>query len=106
MNLPDILKQYFDAANRFDIDGAAECFTTDALVHDEEQNHHGREAIRAWIIDTTEKYHPRIEITDADCTTQPATVSASISGTFPGSPAKLNFAFTLSSGKISRLSIQ
>ena len=90
MSLPGILTRYFDAANRFHIDDASECFTL-MLVHDEERNHIGREAIHAWIEDTTQKYHSKFEVTCSESHGDVTRVAAKVSGDFPGSPIDLRF---------------
>ena len=106
MNLPAILTRYFAAANRFDADEAAECFTVDALVHDEAHDHSGREAIRAWVAETSQKYQSQVQVTAADSLGGTTQVTATVSGGFPGSPIELHFGFTIVDGKISQLHIQ
>jgi len=61
-SLPQVLSDYYAAVNDGRTDDAAACFTADALVHDESQDRQGQEAIRAWIAETTQKYHPQVEI--------------------------------------------
>jgi len=106
MSLPDILTRYFDAANRFDIHDASDCFTSVAFVHDEERDHAGREAIRAWIEETTLKYHSQFEMMHFDAHGNEIQVTAKVSGDFPGSPINLQFNFILRDGKIDKLTIR
>ena len=61
-SLPAAVTRYLEAANRFDAAGAADCFTADATVHDENQDHAGRDAIRCWVADTSRKYHPTFTV--------------------------------------------
>src|SRR5438045_1757124 len=62
-NLPSAVTRYFAAANRFDAALAAECFATDATVHDENRDYVGRDAIRSWTEETSRKYQPRFTVT-------------------------------------------
>ena len=106
MNLPDILTRYFDAANRFNIDDASDCFASDAFVHDEKRNYIGQDAIRAWIEETTQKYHPKVEVARADVHGEQVHLRAKVSGDFPGSPIELEYDITLQGEKICKLAIR
>ncbi|HXV81461.1 MAG TPA: nuclear transport factor 2 family protein [Candidatus Binatia bacterium] len=105
MILPEILTCYFDAVNRHHVDDASNCFTSDALVHDEGRDHVGRAAVRAWLEETTQKYHPKFEAMRCDANGDEFRVPAKVSGDFPGSPIDLTFDFTLVDGKIYKLII-
>lgn len=105
MNLPESISAYLAAANAFDAEAAAAHFTVDAHVHDENHDHVGREAVRAWIEDTSRKFRPQTEVVSADVHDDEVTVRNRVSGDFPGSPVELNFAFTLRDGQIARLNI-
>jgi hypothetical protein len=106
MTLPDILARYIDAANRFQIDSASGCFTADAIVQDEKRKHIGREAVRAWLEDTTQRYRPRVEVSSAEVDGENVCLKAIVSGNFPGSPIELEYNVMLRDGKICRLAIQ
>ena len=86
-----ILTRLFDAANRFHIDDAATASPPDAFVHDEERDHIGREAIHAWIEDTTQKYHSKFEVTCSEPHGDVTRVTAKVSGDFPGNPIDLRY---------------
>jgi hypothetical protein len=86
-----ILTRLFDAANRFHIDDAATASPLDAFVHDEERDHIGREAIHAWIEDTTQKYHSKFEVTCSESHGDVTRVTAKVSGDFPGNPIDLRY---------------
>lgn len=89
------IRSYFGARD-------ATYFSDDAVVLDEGHTHRGREAIAAWIAKTTAAYRPSYRlITELD----PSRVEVEVSGTFPGSPIRLHFAFTLRGEQISRLEI-
>lgn len=103
---PQVLSDYFAAANDGRIHDAAACFAADALVHDENHDHVGFDAIQAWIEDTTRKYQPKAEVDRIEAVDDAFVAVATVSGTFPGSPAQLEYTFTVRDGKIARLSIQ
>lgn len=101
-----VLSDYFAAANEGRIDDAAACFASDALVHDENQDRHGIEAIRAWIEETTLKYQPQVVVNEIAELEETFVTTGTVSGNFPGSPLALRYTFTLREGKISHLTIQ
>ena len=103
--LPQPLAAYFAATNKHDIDGMLAPFDEDASVKDESQTHYGRPAIRLWMEDTTRKYRVTIEVKSVTDEKGEIVVSGFVSGDFPGSPALLRYAFTLSGQKITRLEI-
>jgi hypothetical protein len=55
---------------------------------------------------TTRQFQPKTEILRAIESNGTFVAAAMVSGNFPGSPAELDFTFTLTDGKISNLSIQ
>lgn len=103
---PQVLSDYFSATNDGRINDTANCFAEDALVHDENQDRQGLDAIRAWIENTTREYQPKTEVASIEAVGDTFVAVATVSGTFPGSPIQLNYTFTVQNGKITRLSIQ
>jgi ketosteroid isomerase-like protein len=103
--LPDPLTTYFTAKNRHDIDAMLMPFSEEAVVKDEGQERRGHAAIREWMEETTRKYRVTVEVTDVVETDGKTIVTAMVSGNFPGSPARLRYAFTLGGGKVARLEI-
>ena len=103
--LPEPLSVYFGAKNRHDIDAMLAPFSADAVVKDEGRERVGLAAIREWMEETTRKYRDTVEVTDVAEADGRTIVTGLVSGTFPGSPAQLRFAFTLEDGKIVRLEI-
>jgi len=103
--LPPPLAAYYEAKNQHNIDGMLEPFGVDAVVKDEGQEHHGSAAIRSWIEHTTRKYRVTVDIERLETVNDRLIVSGLVSGDFPGSPALLRYAFTLSGSKIARLEI-
>lgn len=104
--LPEAIAGYWKAANAGSIDAAAAFFASDGVVHDEGQTHRGFVAIRAWIEDTTRRYHPIVVAFRSEEREGRHFVTARVSGTFPGSPLELDFVFTVRNGKIVHLEIQ
>lgn len=107
MNIPppQVITDYFAFANAGRIDEASACFAPDALVHDENNDHQGIAAIRAWIEDTTLKYQPQVEVHGIEDAVNGYATTGTVSGNFPGSPIPLHYTFTVRDGKISHLSI-
>jgi ketosteroid isomerase-like protein len=104
--LPDVLEGYFDAVNREDIDAMLAPFAANAVVKDERKTRTGRLAVREWIDEVTEKYHPRFDVEDVvDEGEETVVVTGRVSGAFPGSPVRLRYAFRLSARKITHLEI-
>jgi hypothetical protein len=103
--LPEPLSAYFAAKNRHDIDAMLAPFSEQAVVKDEGQERRGLAAIRAWMEQTTRKYRDTVEVTGAIEADGSTVVTGLVSGSFPGSPAVLHFAFTLEGGKVVRLEI-
>lgn len=105
IGLPAVIAAYWKAANAGAIQEAAGCFSPDAVVFDEGGTYTGTAAIRAWIEETTLKYHPTVEPLCLEEKDGRHHVTARVSGTFPGSPIELDYFFTLQDGRIIRLEI-
>lgn len=105
-DLPVPVAAYWAAANAGDITAAAACFASDATVRDEGHVHRGGEAIASWIAQTTQTAQPVVEPLRSTTEAGGLVVTGIVSGTFPGSPVELDFAFTLANGKISKLEIR
>jgi hypothetical protein len=103
--LPPVIIAYWSAANAARIDEAAACFGADAVVFDESRTHQGSAAIRSWMEETRRQYQPVVEPLRAEERDGRHLVTARVSGTFPGSPVELDYAFTLREGHILRLEI-
>ena len=104
--LPEPLEAYFDAVDREDMDAMLTPFAASAVVKDEGKTRTGRVAVREWIEEVTEKYHPRFVIEDVvEEGGGTIVVTGLVSGTFPGSPVRLRYAFSLNAGEITHLEI-
>jgi hypothetical protein len=56
LDVPTVISTYLAAKLGSEVDTILDCFTDDALVHDEGQDHLGRVAIRAWLGELASKY--------------------------------------------------
>lgn len=104
--LPPPVATFFAADAGADIEAFLGCFAPDAVVTDERQRHHGRDAIRAWKTGAAAKFAyvaaPFACAEDADGR---SVVTARLTGNFPGSPVDLRYRFTLEEGLIAALAI-
>src|SRR5262245_55904958 len=96
---------YFAAKNRKDVDGMLAAFAADAVVRDEGATHKGHAAIRAGMAETTRRYGVTVEPITSAQENGATIVVATVSGDFPGSPARLTYRFGLENGAISALEI-
>ncbi len=104
IQLPPPIAAYF-AADTSDTDAVARCFSESAVVIDEQREHRGRPAITRWKAEATAKYHYTSEPLAAEASGQDVTVTARVTGDFPGSPVELQYRFTLEGASIARLEI-
>jgi hypothetical protein len=104
LSLPKPIADYF-AADATDGTGVATCFTADAVVIDERQTHRGREAIGRWKTEASAKYDYDTDPVAIDNQDGRIIVTAHLTGSFPGSPVDLRYAFTLAGNEIARLEI-
>lgn len=105
ITLPAPVRRYFDASNSHDVEGAVAPFGETATVRDEGHVHTGHAAIRGWIEQTVRRYRPTAAVTDASVEGATVCVTATVSGTFPGSPVALRFVFTIAGDRIVHLEI-
>ena len=104
--LPAAVARYLEAANRFDALGAADCFTANATVHDENHDYVGQDAIRAWVAETSRKYRPAFTVMRTAVRGDDVSLAVAVSGQFPGSPVTLDYVLQLRDGKISTLTVE
>ena|ERR1700687_1322163 len=102
MTLPPPPDAYLNAEATTDTASLANCFTADAVVRDEGRTIEGLEAIEAW----KTKYQYSVEPLDVSQDGAAVTMHARLTGTFPGSPVELTYAFVLTGGKIASLEIR
>ena len=104
--LPEIIRQYFDAHDRRDTDTALLTFATDAVVHDDGQEHLGHNEIRTWLSSASARYtftRTLTGVTALDAHTW--LVTNHLEGDFPGGVVDLQYRFTLSQDHIDALTI-
>ena len=104
IHLPPPIAAYF-AADTSDANAVARCFSESAVVIDERREHRGRPAITRWKAEATAKYHYTSEPLAVDVSGPEVTVTARVTGDFPGSPVDLRYRFTLEGATIARLEI-
>jgi hypothetical protein len=105
VELPAPIGAYFAARGTFDPDAVVATFAEDAVVKDEDKEHRGHDAIRAWVRWTTDTFRPTIVPQAVESSAGRTVVSALVSGNFAGSPVTLDNAFTLAGDKIAQLEI-
>ena len=103
LELPPLFASYIDAKNAHDAPALAALFTEDGVVYDEGREIKGTDAIEAWAVDVSEKYRLTTEPTAISVSGESAVLTATVSGTFPGSPLEFRFHFTLSNGKFASM---
>jgi len=104
VELPPAVAGFFRAHNTGQTDDFTALFVADAVVHDEDREHRGA-AIKGWIDKAIAQYKPQAEVLDTAASGDELTVTAQVSGTFPGSPVRLRYHFTLKGNRIVALRI-
>ena len=105
MELPKLVKRFIETQNNYDSIAYAECFRETAIVHDEGKTHTGKEEIRQWIQEANEKYQSVMKPLKYEETGSNVTLTAEVSGTFPGSPIVLKFHLGLKNDLIDSLKV-
>ncbi|KQR72446.1 nuclear transport factor 2 family protein [Pedobacter sp. Leaf176] len=105
MNLPKLITNLIEAQNNHDGASYALLFSDTAVVFDEGQTQTGRTAIQKWIEKSNEEYQTVLKPIGYKEDENSSVLTAEISGTFPGSPAILNFNLVLHDGLIQSLKI-
>lgn len=105
MKLPENIAALIKAQNDLDSTTFASFFTAHATVSDEGSSHSGREEIKAWIQEATEKYNMHMAPVDFTQTGSKGKLTVEVTGTFPGSPAVMNYHLELDGSSISSLTI-
>jgi len=105
LSLPTVLSDLVTAQNKYDADAYAQCFTTDAIVYDEGEEHHGLFQIKSWNEATNKKYHTVLSPINFSLHGKESVLKVMVSGTFNGSPLALNYRFTIKDNKIAILRV-
>jgi hypothetical protein len=106
VELPGPVAAYLAADKANDLDLVARCFADDALVHDEDHDYRGLEAIKAWKREATAKYQYVVEPLNVSVNGETVDLRARLTGNFPGSPVEVDYTFTLANDKITLLEIR
>ena len=108
MSAPEtsVITHYFEADARRDIDAIVALFSDDAVVGDEGQTYHGREAIRGWREGAASVYQYTTQVDNTKhFDAESYLVTGRLTGNFPGGTAALQWRFTVQNDLISRLEI-
>jgi len=100
------LAAYLQANNERNTTAQLACFSPHAVVTDEEKTHRGLAEIGNWLAETSAAYAAVFEATDMGDEGGVTVVACLVSGSFPGSPIRLRFFFTLAEDKITALTIR
>ncbi len=105
MKLPILIERFVATQNDQDSQAYTECFTDQAIVHDEGRTHTGKEEIRLWIEDANERYQSKMKPLGYEASGSKGILTAEVSGTFPGSPIVLKFHLGLKDSLIDSLNV-
>lgn len=105
MELPKLVARFIETQNNYDSNAYVECFTDSAIVHDEGKTHTGKEEIRQWIEEANAKYQSSMVPLNYEESGPNGTLTAEVSGTFPGSPIVLQFHLGLKDNLIDSLNV-
>lgn len=105
MQLPKLIARFVATQNNYDSKAYADCFTETAIVHDEGKTHTGKPEIRQWIEEANEKYRSQMKPLNHEQSGPNGTLTAEVSGTFPGSPIVLQFHLELKDELIDSLKV-
>ena len=106
IKLPSPLEAYFASENAHSTSAIEEYFATSATVRDEGKTLKGIAAIKAWRVESGEKYHHSVEPLAMFQRDGKFVVTGRVTGNFPGSPITLNHIFEIEGGKIASLEIR
>ena len=97
---------YLDLASSDDKTPAAELFSLDAVVRDNDDVRSGRDAIRSWLAGSASEYTYTSTLLSSEETDGVALLSMLLEGDFPGGRVELHYRFELAAdGLIESLTI-
>ena len=106
ITLPPPVETYFASENAHDTTAIDGCFATNASVCDEGRSIEGTAEIRAWRLETFQKYRHSVEPLAVSTLDEKVVVTGRVSGNFPGSPITLDHIFEIKGGTIVSLEIR
>jgi len=98
--LPPPIDLYVQLENVGDTAALSACFAPHAIVRDEGRIYEGLAAITAWKAETKQQYHHTITPLAVTLQQGKTVLTATLTGTFPGSPVTVNVDVVLEAGKI------
>jgi uncharacterized protein (TIGR02246 family) len=104
-NPPSIIETLVRAMNAHDSDAFVALFAEQAVARDEGQEYQGRAAIKAWIEEAFRKYRPKLETVEIAAGLPETAFTATVSGTFEGSPVRLFHRLGIEQGQITSMTI-
>jgi len=105
MKFSENIEGFIKAQNNLDTTTFANYFTENATVSDEGSSYLGRDEIKKWIQEAGEKYQMQSKPIDFQQTGSKGKLTVEVSGTFPGSPAVMEYHLELNDALISSLKI-
>jgi hypothetical protein len=106
ITLPAPIGIYFASENAHDPSAIDTCFAADAIVRDEGRTIKGIATIKAWRVETGEKYRHTVEPLSLSLQDGRVVVLSMISGEFPGSPIRVEHIFEIDGDRIISLEIR
>lgn len=101
----DLISGLAQTMNTRDEENLAACFTPDAVVRDGGLEYRGANAIRRWIQSSFERYALNLEILRVSGQGRAWLLDARVSGSFEGSPVRLEHSVLIENDKIAVLDI-
>lgn len=105
MNFPDHIQGLVKAQNASDSAAFATYFTENAIVSDEGASYSGRAEIKKWIEKAAEKYTMELKPLDYDQSGSSGRLTVEVTGSFPGSPAVMEYHLEFAGTSIDSLKI-
>lgn len=105
IELPPVIANYFAADRGRNAEVVSRCFTDTAVVKDEGNTYSGRDAIRRWKSESSQKYTYTVDPFATAIEGERTIVTSRLTGDFPGSPVDLRYLFVLDDEKIAELEI-
>lgn len=105
MKLPNNIEGLIQAQNNSDSATFATYFTENATVSDEGSTYSGREAIEQWIQQAMQKYTMQLTPVNFNQSGTSGILTVEVTGSFPGSPAIMQYHLALDGALIRSLKI-